>query len=646
MGIVGFAVLAVVCLLILIPLRSISLQNSTEIARLYAECTKERVAERINGTANVIRAYSGIIAQLAVSEVVPKEKKRELLMSEMKALFESEVELKSMWCILEPQALDGMDEQYVKRMGSNSQGVFAPWFIGDRVTALEIINAAGLYEIPKETGLETIADQAWQDEHGKNVQVFSISVPIMFDGTFLGIIAIDYNTEDIKQLIESFSTGMRGKLVTDKGITAVHYNAKRVGKKAEYGNPEIMQKLAEGKQFEGIYPYEGEMQYKVYVPIQLSKVNNPWFYAVDMSPEEIYAGAHKTVTYLVIYFFLGIVLISFASWLVMQPMLKDIVSATGIIRQLSLGRINQSIKETQGMDEIGRMKTELRQLIEGLKHTVDFARDIGKGNLDARYQLLSNDDTLGNSLLEMQSSLQKSEQLKAAFLANMSHEIRTPLNGIVGFLSILTMDSQLPEKIKNYVGIINNSSEQLLNLIDDILDASKLDAGQMTIRTKQFSLDSLMSEMYHIFNNNLKTNGKPHVFLESEIDENVKKCIYTDPVRLRQILQNLLNNAIKYTEKGYIRFGYRLTKNNMLKFFVEDTGIGIPEDHLDVVFQRFRQVELGNNRQYGGTGLGLTISRNLAQLMGGDMYVKSIEGKGSTFTFTIAYHPCGEEENK
>ena len=643
MGIVGFVVLAVVCLFISIPFRSISLKSSADIARLYAEYTKECIAERINGTANVIRAYSEVIAQLAASEVVPKEKKRELLISEMKALFESEVEMKSMWCILEPQALDGMDEHYINRMGSNSQGVFAPWFISDQITALEIINAADLYEIPKETGLETIADRAWQDTQGKSVQMFSISVPIMLNGAFLGIIATDYYTEDIKQLIENFSTDMRGKLVTNKGIVAVHYDAKRVGKKAEYGNPEIMQKLAERKTFEGIYPYEGELQYKVYVPIQLSKANDPWFYAVDMTPEEIYASAHKAVKYLMIYFFVGILLISFAGWPVMRPMLKDIINATGIIRQLSLGHINQNIKETQNMDEIGRMKTELRRLIEGLEHTVDFARDIGKGNLDAEYLLLSNDDMLGNSLLEMQRSLKKSEQLKAAFLANMSHEIRTPLNGIVGFLSVLTTEPQLPEKIKNYVNIINNCSEQLLNLISDILDASKLDAGQMIIRTKQFSLDSLMSEMYHIFRNNLQTIGKSHIFIESRIDKDVGKCIYSDPVRLRQILQNLLNNAIKYTEKGYIRFGCRLTKNNMLKFFVEDTGIGIPEDYLDVIFHRFRQVELGDNRQYGGTGLGLTISRNLAQLMGGDMHVKSTKGKGSTFTFTIAYYPCEEE---
>jgi len=181
----------------------------------------------------------------------------------------------------------------------------------------------------------------------------------------------------------------------------------------------------------------------------------------------------------------------------------------------------------------------------------------------------------------------------------------------------------------------------LLRLIDDILDAAKLEAGQMKIRSEPVSLNDMMNEMCIIFKQQLKVLDKSLIHLEHVKNEKMDDCIVnTDPVRLRQIMQNLLSNSIKFTDHGYIHFGYRLTEKNMLEFFVEDSGIGIAKKQQDKIFLLFRQAELGNNRRYGGTGLGLTISRSLAQLMGGDMQVSSTEGKGATFTFTIEYHPC------
>ena len=238
---------------------------------------------------------------------------------------------------------------------------------------------------------------------------------------------------------------------------------------------------------------------------------------------------------------------------------------------------------------------------------------------------------------------EESDRLKSAFLANMSHEVRTPLNGIVGLLNILYADPDLPASIKEYIDIINSNSEILQRLINDILDIAKLEAKLMAIISEPVCIDDLMEEMEVIFQQQLNKLNKPELILENIKNRTGTVCVvFADPVRLRQIIHNLLSNALKFTDKGYIKFGYRIVAD-MLEIFVEDTGIGIPEEQLENIFERFRQAELGNNRRFGGTGLGLTISRNLAQLMGGEMYATSVEGEGTRFTFTISYKPCNME---
>jgi len=239
---------------------------------------------------------------------------------------------------------------------------------------------------------------------------------------------------------------------------------------------------------------------------------------------------------------------------------------------------------------------------------------------------------------------EESNRLKSSFLANISHEVRTPLNAITGLLNILIEDPKMSDDLREYIDLINKNSEQLLRLIDDILDVAKIEAGQMTIRPEPVYINKMMDEMYLIFKQMLQFLGKSYIALE--IVKDVKfdnTTVNVDPVRLRQIIQNLLSNAVKFTEYGYIRFGYRLIETNMLEFFVEDTGIGIQQNQLEEIFQSFRQSELTNNRRYGGTGLGLTISRSLAQLMDGDMQVTSSVGRGSKFSFIIAYNSCEKD---
>ncbi len=242
---------------------------------------------------------------------------------------------------------------------------------------------------------------------------------------------------------------------------------------------------------------------------------------------------------------------------------------------------------------------------------------------------------------------EESDKLKSAFLANMSHEIRTPINGIVGFLDILASD-KLPAKRKEaYINVIKNSSIQLVRLIDDIIDIAKIEAEQMTIRPVPFRINELMSELQVLFENLLQTKNKNRVALVLDDSRFIDSCVtFIDPMRLRQILGNLIGNAIKFTEKGYIRIGYEQSAPDMLEFKVEDSGIGMAPDRLEIIFERFKQAELTTGQRYGGTGLGLPISRSLARLMGGDMHVESTEEVGSTFRFTVSYLPVSPEDER
>ena len=250
-------------------------------------------------------------------------------------------------------------------------------------------------------------------------------------------------------------------------------------------------------------------------------------------------------------------------------------------------------------------------------------------------------------LLLAKDKAEESDNLKSAFLANMSHEIRTPLNGIVGFLQFINSDDLTSERRQEYMNVVNNSANQLVGIINDIIDVSKIEAKQMSISPVPVNLNELMNELWVFFNAYLQSSNKERVVLVLDDSEFLDHCvIYTDSLRLRQIINNLISNAVKFTEKGFIRFGYRKSEAGFLEFVVEDSGIGMHQDHLELIFERFRQAEIGNDRRrlYGGTGLGLTISRSLVQLVGGTMWVESTEGLGSSFYFTVAYLPVAPQD--
>jgi len=237
-----------------------------------------------------------------------------------------------------------------------------------------------------------------------------------------------------------------------------------------------------------------------------------------------------------------------------------------------------------------------------------------------------------NTLEVLKNKAEESDRLKSAFLANMSHEIRTPLNAISGFAELLCQNSPNDEESKNYKKIMMNSSGDLLHLINDILDYSKIEAGQLVLKNEQFSLNDLFDELFAIYSK--KNINKSITIVYSQLNERIN--IDSDRQRIRQVMVNLLDNALKFTEKGFVEFGFKTT-GSRLEMWVKDSGIGVPENSRDLIFERFQQANKNPTKIYGGAGLGLSICKGLVSLLGGTINYSANASEGSLFTIDI---PC------
>lgn len=292
--------------------------------------------------------------------------------------------------------------------------------------------------------------------------------------------------------------------------------------------------------------------------------------------------------------------------------------------------------ENKGLASIGVNITDRKHFEDKLKEQND--------EIEAQNEELI---ATNKELVMAKLKAEESDFLKTAFLQNMSHEIRTPMNAIIGFSSLLNKSNLTKEKTKEFTKIINNSAGQLLSIVNDVLTISSIDAKQEELNILTFNLNQLLDDLHTIFKSQAQ-DYKIALFVEKELS-NKHAEIKADQTKLTQIISNLVGNALKFSKDGTVIFGYLLKDNEtendlpagtkILEFFVKDTGIGIHSEMINKVFERFRQADLSISKKYGGTGLGLTISKAFVELMGGKIWVESREGEGSNFYFTIPYNP-------
>jgi len=313
-----------------------------------------------------------------------------------------------------------------------------------------------------------------------------------------------------------------------------------------------------------------------------------------------------------------------------------------VMRQVSRTKKYSLRAEVADNDEIGELVTGFNTMLEQVEardarlaaHRQELEREVELRTQELRETNQRLHETVDELSLAKKAA-EDASQAKSMFLANMSHEIRTPLNGILGIADLL-LTADLPEKPHGFVRILHGSAVSLLDIINDILDSSKIEAGKLELESILFNLHDLVRDTVDAFALVAQHKG---VGLLCEMGKGVPASVQGDAVRLRQVLVNLINNALKFTEKGEVRVSVALAEecdgDYLITLAVRDTGIGIPPEKLEYIFESFSQADGSTSRKYGGTGLGLTISKQLVQLMGGGLGVKSTVGTGSVFTFSV-----------
>ena len=240
--------------------------------------------------------------------------------------------------------------------------------------------------------------------------------------------------------------------------------------------------------------------------------------------------------------------------------------------------------------------------------------------------------------VKLEENKLRTEKIKAKFLSSVSHELRTPMNAILGFSNLLIDKNITSEKKEEYMEHINQSGNNLLTIVDSMIDASLLEVNELKVNRERVNLNILVQQVYHYFNIDKHKLGKDHIAIL--LNKGIRSedfIITTDHYRLTQVLSSLLSNALKFTAKGIIEFGYFIREDQKIQFFVKDSGKGILADKAGTIFNKFEKQDEDYGTTEGGVGLGLTLAKGIIHLLGGDIWVESNIFRGSTFNFTIEY---------
>jgi signal transduction histidine kinase/ActR/RegA family two-component response regulator len=314
---------------------------------------------------------------------------------------------------------------------------------------------------------------------------------------------------------------------------------------------------------------------------------------------------------------------------------KENISGIGMVINQVIKTAVEKLEKLTLLDELKQLNIDFeKKLNERTEKLTDYNKQLKKEIREHR--------KIEAKLKEEKGVAEKADELKSSFLTNMSHEMRTPLNGILGFSEILRKNDLDSGNKDNYINIIKTCGKSLLKIVDDVIDLSKIESQDIEVVEEDFPVSKLMTELYDHFNNDELFRQREKVELRLNINLNGNTLVRTDKQKIWQIMINLIGNALKFTEEGFVEFGCNMksVRNGKaggrdLIFFVKDSGVGVPKGMQESIFDRFVKIEYEISNVFGGTGLGLTIARNLVRLLKGKIWVESEEGKGSRFYFEI-----------
>ncbi|MDR0869911.1 MAG: response regulator [Planctomycetaceae bacterium] len=533
----------------------------------------------------------------------------------------------------ELDALDGKDKEFAgKKPQYDNSGRYAPYWnkLGGtiEVEALldEDITVADWWLEPQKTKQEYITNPYPYKVQGQDVMLESLIFPVIHKGKFIGIVSSDIVLDKLQEMVTKINphnVGGLTEIFSNDGTVAAHPDKQFLGKNISEIDAEresyaekVKEKIKNGEH----YIHAGKEFYTVYMPIKFSEVTNPWSVAVSIPIKGVLAEANGIRDYVIGTSLFAVLFIGIMLYVVSNHITRPIVKLTDAVRTFGEGNYSEMIPVVDSKDEIGTLSKTFCVMAEKINIHVNEIRDYA-------------------------SQLEAANNIKRTFLRNTSHELRTPLNATVGLSDVL-LKTNLDDAQKGYVKEIYLASLSLLGIVSTIIDFTEAESGKMKINRTAMNVRQLLEDTLKEFRV-LKTASK--VQLKTELDNRVPSSVLGDPLRLKQVLSHLLDNAYKFTEEGTITVCANVSRsdpnNVQLDFSIADTGIGLNPQQADKMFALFNQADNSATRKYGGIGIGLTIAREITRMMGGTISAANNEGGGACFTLSVPFQvPEGGQE--